>query len=464
MRYFLVLFVSFRIAFTESWILESRNRFLTRIQAESSIAEIEGAWNSTVFASSECWGRRPLILRQCFDTESFPSWEDIYELACSDEEDDAIASRLISHQPGTLDTYKLDFGPFLPEDLQSRMLNNKYQASTLVVNDVDRWIPSLSDWMDEYFDFLPRWRRDDAQVSLAMVGGGIGPHVDNYDVFLVQGAGTRKWEVGLEKLSVEDEFASLVVASEVRVLNVSLSSITVELKPGDCLYLPPRMIHWGTSTSDNCMTLSVGGRAPSAAELLSKMSELISSSSHALAVERYTDFDLLRKPDKGLSTGVKDMMKTLVLNLIEDQMEDDAIWGSLVGRLVTEPNRPTLDYPTRLREMDSDWKAELGIWADAEKALEAVLAGNGVLRRAEGISFAWSVTGEASENYKLYAQGRTFLLDDASPSASSLLDRIANGLPLNQERFLELEIELSQKMHDLLIELLEEGFLYGDDS
>jgi hypothetical protein len=118
----------------------------------------------------------------------------------------------------------------------------------------------------------------------------------------------------------------------------------------------------------------------------------------------------------------------------------------------------------RLREMDSEWKTELGIWADAEKALEAVLAGKGVLRRAEGISFAWSVTGEASESYKLYAQGRTFLLDDASPSASSLLDCIANGLPLNQERFLELETELSQKMHDLLIELLEEGFLYGDDS
>lgn len=463
MRYSLLVFVSFRIVVNESFVLQSRNRFATRISAKCPIAEIEGAWNLDNFASTECWARRPLILRNCFDTDEFPSWEDICELACNAGDGDAITSRLISHHPGTLDTYKLDFGPFLPDDLKHLMLNDQNHASTLVVNDVDRWIPSLSDWMDECFAFLPRWRRDDAQVSLARIGGGIGPHVDNYDVFLVQGAGSRKWKVGLEKLSVEDEFASLVQASEVRVLDVSVAFVTVELNPGDCLYLPPRVLHWGSSTANNCMTLSVGCRAPSAAELVSRLSEIISTSTNALAVERYTDFDLLKKEeDKGLSSEVKERMKALLSNVIDTHLDDEDIWGDLVGRLVTEPNRPSLDHPTPLYEMDIEWKAELGIWADAEKALKAILGGEGVLRRAEGISFAWS--RDASGTHKLYAQGRVFAFNETSSSASALLDCIANGLPLDQQRFLDLNIQRSQSMHDFLIELISEGLLYGDDN
>ena len=123
------------------------------------------------------------------------------------------------------------------------MDNDETKASTLVVNDVDRWIPSVSDWMDVNFDFLPRWRRDDAQVSLAKEFGGIGPHVDNYDVFLIQVSGSREWEVGLDTISVQDEFANLVGESEVRILNITVPSIKFHLKAGDCLYLPPRYMH-----------------------------------------------------------------------------------------------------------------------------------------------------------------------------------------------------------------------------
>eukprot|EP00980_Cylindrotheca_fusiformis_P000354 scaffold91_cov127-Cylindrotheca_fusiformis.AAC.14 len=462
MLYFFLLLASLKISASKSWVLVGRKRFQTRTSARNAVAEIEGVWNSEVFASTECWGKQPLLWRKGFDTGLLPSWEEICDLACSDDYEAEITSRLISHKPGTLDTYKLHFGPFISDDLESLMQNNQNHASTLVVNDVDRWIPSLSDWMDSYFAFLPRWRRDDAQVSLARVGGGIGPHVDNYDVFLVQGAGTRTWEVGLEKLSVEDEYANLVQASEVRILNVTTPSVTVELNPGDCLYLPPRVLHWGTSAADDCMTISVGCRAPSAAELLSKMSEITSSSAQALAVERYADFDLLRETNKSLSSEVKDKMKELVLDLIHSQLDDDDIWSDLVGQVVTEPIRPANDYPTSLREMDCEWRMELGIWADAAKSLEAIVEGTGVLRRAEGISFAWS--GGDPGICKLYAHGHVFVLNDTSPSASILLDCLANGLPLDQNRLLDLDIELSQSMKDFLVELLEEGFLYCNDA
>jgi 50S ribosomal protein L16 3-hydroxylase len=468
---FYVLFIAVATdAWTTSRLFSSPKRLhhTTRrffsYSEDSSIETVHGPWNATIFGSTQCWGHRPLLLRNAFDTESLPSWKDIAELACNDDEEEPITSRIIQHKPGTSDTFQVNFGPFRPDELIETMKNDEAAASTLVVNDVDRWIPNVSDWMDSQFEFLPRWRRDDAQVSLAATGGGIGPHVDNYDVFLIQASGSREWEVGLHEISVNDEFANLVKDSEVRILNMTLPTVKVHLQEGDCLYIPPRIMHCGTSTSDDCVTLSVGCRAPSAADILSRMAESIATSTGASAVERYTDIDLLqvRTDDKRLSGRTKDSMKQLVLHLVEDFVEDDSSWDEFVGRLITEPNRPTLDYPMPLHVMDDDWKNELGIWADADKTLDAVVAGKGVLRRAEGISFAWSTLPEATK-YRLYAQGRVFEIEDAAPCIESLLDRVANGPPLDRNGFRDLKIELSPSMRRFLLGLLEEGFLYGDE-
>ncbi|KAL3926326.1 MAG: hypothetical protein SGBAC_013520 [Bacillariaceae sp.] len=429
-------------------------------------------------------------------------WNDICELAITTPEEEerergeaeSITSRLITHVSGTLDTFKLNFGPFSKSELSNfidtaadddkdRVPSDDdgegaSQVSTLVLNDVDRWIPSLSDWMDQQFGFLPRWRRDDAQVSLARIGGGIGPHVDNYDVFLIQASGSRTWKVGLDTLSTKDEFGNLVEASEVRVLDLEGQPagefVTITVGPGDCLYLPPRVVHWGSSTSDDCMTLSVGCRAPSASELLQRVAESISDSS-ALATARYTDIEDIAswtsdpsnkqgESQKDLSKKVKDKMKRLVLDLIEEQLEDDAVWDKLVGELVTESNRPSMDYPIPPSEMDDEWKADLGIWANSETALESVLGGNGVLRRAEGIAFAHSSSEDNEKKSNiLFAQGRSFPLNDNFDSASLFLDLIANGLPLSQQRLRDQGIQLSEAMKSLLLDLLEEGLLYGDD-
>lgn len=466
---FVLLVISIYLA--EGWISSclgyprlSRTRL--KVGRIKEIKEIEGRFNSTTFASTQCWGESPLLLRKSFDSEEFPSWDDIMDLACSSEdEEEAITSRLIQHTPNTLDTFRVEFGPFNIEELEKAMKNDKNQASTLVVNDVDRWIPSLSDWMDATFgEFLPRWRRDDAQISLARTGGGIGPHVDNYDVFLIQTSGKREWEVGLERISVEKEFSSLVEASEVRIMNISsVPSIKFELNVGDCLYLPPRYPHWGVSTASDCMTLSVGCRAPSAVELFSKMSELLlSTSSIESAVKRYTDIDLFQQTnDKSLSINVKNKMKSLVMDLVEETLRDEAIWDDIVGRMATQPNRPIIDYPTPLSLMDEGWKAELGIWADAEKSLDTVLNGTGVLRRAEGISFAWSSRSDPP-SFTLYAQGRVFTIHNSPPTTALLLDCIANGPALNQNTIHDLGIEITQSVKDFILDLLEEGLLYGD--
>ena len=74
-----------------------------------------------------------------------------------------------------------------------------------MVNDIDRFYPPLADWIHDTYHFLPHWRMDDGQISLAEQSGGIGPHVDNYDVFLIQMSGTRAWQVGRKELSIKEE-------------------------------------------------------------------------------------------------------------------------------------------------------------------------------------------------------------------------------------------------------------------
>lgn len=464
-------FLARGVEVVDAFVLRDKLRFGIKPLA-ASLQTISGPWNATAFSATQCWGRRPLLMTKAFDTNSLPSWDDITELACTSEEDGSVTSRLIQHIPATLDTYQVEFGPFEPSNLAENLKQNDKVALTLVVNDVDRLIPPVSDWMDLYFDFLPRWRRDDAQVSLAPIGGGIGPHVDNYDVFLVQTSGSREWEVALgDLLSVDDEFSNLVEASEVRILNITTQSTTnavIELQAGDCLYIPPRVMHCGTSTSNDCITLSVGCRAPSASDLLSRLAEKVSDSTSAAANARYTDLDLFTHNNnhKALSQSVKSRMKKLVLQAIEEVMETDEIWDDMVGQLITQPNRPTLGYPVPLSEMEEEWKETLGLWSDADSTLEAIKNGMGALYRAEGVSFASSVTTSTTPLatiHRLFAQGRVFEIHDNSPSIALVLSRIANGPPLDQNAISELGIGESSRVTEFLKGLIEEGLLYGDE-
>jgi 50S ribosomal protein L16 3-hydroxylase len=183
------------------------------------VDEVEGPFHASLLLGY--WGHKPLLIRNAFDASTlvsqgiWPSWNDIVKLACpeqqqgdDDDDDDMLfhsgdSARMIQHTPGKLDSFTLDVGPFEKDCMDSVIHRDDFDDDdeaptkwTLLVNDVDRYIPSLSHWIEDEFGFLPRWRRDDAQVSIAHTGGGIGPHVDNYDVFLAQGSGQRSWQVG----------------------------------------------------------------------------------------------------------------------------------------------------------------------------------------------------------------------------------------------------------------------------
>ena len=146
---------------------------------------------------------------------------------------------------------------------------------TVLVQQVDQIEPPVEALRSRFVDFLPRWRLDDVMVSYAPPGGGVGAHVDNYDVFLVQGRGARRWEVeGAPRAAAAE---ALVPGQPVRVLERFEAAASELLAPGDALYLPPRWAHRGTSEHKQCMTYSVGFRAPSRAELVRHFADTVAA-------------------------------------------------------------------------------------------------------------------------------------------------------------------------------------------
>ncbi len=151
-------------------------------------------------------------------------------------------------------------------DAWPQVLNHK---PTLLVSDIEKWAPDALRLMD-WFGFVKHWRFDDLMMSYAPEGASVGAHTDHYDVFLVQVQGTRQWSYDTQPLA----HANMVEDSELAVIDQYQPQLSHELKAGDVLYLPPEIPHHGVSTSADCITCSIGLRAPSNAELLSNIIEL----------------------------------------------------------------------------------------------------------------------------------------------------------------------------------------------
>jgi 50S ribosomal protein L16 3-hydroxylase len=200
----------------------------------------------------EDWQRRPRILRGAVPGFANPLGPD--ELAGLALEDD-IESRLVETRAGG---WHFEAGPFSGDSFER---DNPW---TLLVQSVDQYIPGVAE-LRSLVDFLPSWRLDDIMVSYASDGGSVGPHYDNYDVFLLQGLGRRRWRIGQHCESSEP----LLAHPQLRILSDFRQVDEYILEPGDILYLPPRIAHWGIAEGD-CMTYSIGFRAPRLNDMLSR--------------------------------------------------------------------------------------------------------------------------------------------------------------------------------------------------
>jgi len=205
------------------------------------------------------WQRVPLLLRQAVPDFETPLPPD--ELAGLALEPDTTP-RLIRKAPDG--RYALEHGPF-DADVFETLGTRDW---SLLVTDVEKHLPELVDWLQP-FRLAPDWRLDDLMVSFAPDGASVGAHMDEYDVFLLQASGTRRWSIdaraGVEYRSVVD--------GDLRLVANFHATDTWDLAPGDLLYLPPGVPHHGVAVGDDCTTWSIGFRAPSAADVVAHFAQ-----------------------------------------------------------------------------------------------------------------------------------------------------------------------------------------------
>lgn len=226
----------------------------------NAVAVETTGWNNS-FASGDFiqyfWQRRPLLIRNAFTNDKI---KDVLQLDLEDlvtmSVDEDVESRIITQN--NKGKYTLKHGHFDKREFQCRPNQNW----TIMFQEVDRHIPRTADIWEEYFSFIPSWRRDDIMISYSMPGGGIGAHVDNYDVFLIQGrsvnifppfvavsnifdSGQREWSIEHSFLSEREEKSREIPRAAVRLLRNFRSDQSWILSPGDMLYLPPRIPHRG---------------------------------------------------------------------------------------------------------------------------------------------------------------------------------------------------------------------------
>ncbi|MFK3826092.1 JmjC domain-containing protein [Pseudomonas yamanorum] len=305
------------------------------------------------------WQKKPLLIRQAIpDFESPIDADELAGLALEEE----VESRLIiehGERPWEL----------LPE-----------REWTLLVQAVDQFVPEVAELL-ENFRFLPSWRIDDVMISYAAPGGSVGPHFDNYDVFLLQGSGKRNWKIG----QMCNSESPLLQHADLRILAEFEETAEWVLEPGDMLYLPPRLAHCGVAV-DDCMTYSVGFRAPSAAEVLTHFTDFLSQ--YLTDEERYTDADAQPVSDPHqIQADALDRLKSL----LAEHMSDERMLLTWFGQFMTEPRYPELVAGPEVEEED----------------LLGSLQDGAVLIRNPSARLAWS---EVDDDLLLFASGQSRLL------------------------------------------------------
>ena len=264
------------------------------------------------------WQQSPLLLRQAIVLDDLIDGDELAGLAMEPN----IESRLVQYQPER-QQWQLQQGPFTEETFSTLPADNW----TLLVQAVDHWLPEVRQVLNR-FSFLPSWRIDDIMISFATDRGGVGPHFDQYDVFLVQLSGQREWQIG----QLCDDDSELVAGLPVKILADFASQERWVLEPGDVLYLPPALAHWGTSIG-NSMTLSVGFRAPADSEIISDFGHFLAG--QVSDFQRYNDSQIEHRGQQPHAITAADIAR--LKSRIKHYLDDDDRLAHWFGQYMTEP-------------------------------------------------------------------------------------------------------------------------------
>ncbi|MBC7945169.1 MAG: cupin domain-containing protein [Burkholderiales bacterium] len=287
----------------------------------------------------EHWQKKPLLVRQAIpdlrDRLNGIDRQMLIELSARDD----LQSRLVLRERGR---WQLQRGPFDKHDFR-RLPKSDW---TLLVNGLDRVLPQANNLLLE-FSFLPTARLDDVMASYASGGGGVGPHFDSYDVFLLQGPGTRRW------LTSAQRDLSLRAKLPLKILKNFRSEQKALLDCGDMLYLPPRYAHDGIAIGE-CITYSIGFRAPSAAEIGAGFLDFLRDRLEFAGM--YQDADL--KPQQHPARIARDMQRRISSMLEAISWSADDV-HAFIGQFLTEPGNDVF-FEALVRPMSSKrWAAAM---------------------------------------------------------------------------------------------------------
>lgn len=338
------------------------------------------------------WQKRPLLIRNGLpQIKGLFEPEDILELALEEE----VTARLIQSKD---EQWSVKVSPFEEQDLADLP-----EQWSMMVQNLEQWSPELGAlW--QAFGFLPQWQRDDIMVSCSPKGGTVGKHYDEYDVFLVQGYGQRRWQLG-KWCSPSTEFKP---NQPIRIFDDMGELVLDEvMNPGDVLYVPSRMAHYGVSESERGLTFSFGLRYPNATDLLENICKTID---HQHSIIPSTEFNIPfrlapnEQPNALLDPKTVKIFKQRLIDLLQNSDQLDAILTHSVATAVSSRRYDLLQtdnefYPDEVQE---------------------VLEDGGWIQQDANVKMLYTENPE-----RVYVNGEW--IDELNEAERNLLIRIANG-------------------------------------
>lgn len=367
----------------------------------------------------EYWQKKPLFIKNAFpDFEDPLSADEIAGLAF----EAFIPSRFIFESGGER-PWQLKMGPATEADFAS-LKDKKWM---LVVNDVEKNLPELKA-ITAPFQFISNWRLDDLQVSLGEDEGNVGAHWDDYDVFLIQGMGKKKWQISYAPVS-EDDFMKGV---DIRLIENFKADEEWIVEPGDMLYLPPRIGHYGVNIGRS-VTWSVGFRAPKHQEMFRDFIEM--KFDEIAEDARYSDPEKRVSENYGeLSDDAIDRVMAVIQKGLQTDRDEITKW---FGAFMTEPKM--YQTPELLEEKLS-----------SEDIIE-FLDDGGALEVHPGLTL---IHRQIGQSYYLFAGGHSYALP---VTEAAFIKEIVNAEFLEFE---DLEAYLaSEIVCECLAQLVNEGIL-----
>jgi 50S ribosomal protein L16 3-hydroxylase len=262
------------------------------------------------------WQKKPLLVRGAIPGfKPLLSRAQLFALAAREQ----VESRLIVRKAGA--GWTLEQGPFKKSALPSFQQPNW----TLLVQGVNLHDDAAHALLQS-FRFVPDARLDDLMISWASAGGGVGPHADSYDVFLLQAQGRRRWRIGRQKDLRFEEGAPL------KILRHFVAEEEHLLEPGDMLYLPPKWAHDGVADGGECMTYSIGFRTPQRGALAAEIAERLA--------ETHEDDVLYRDPELAATqqpARIPPELQTFAADAVRRLLEEPRELGCALGEAMTEP-------------------------------------------------------------------------------------------------------------------------------